>query len=301
MTCIFLFRPLLCLQIKHSKAQIGQKLCYNVPITAEGLTIIIFTDLDGTLLNHNNYSFTEAQNAIERVKELKIPLIFTTSKTKAEVEILQKEVGIDEPFIVENGASLFIPKGYQGFELNDLDNYQEYKELLFGEKYKNIIEIYRRYRKSFKMLGFSDMSLDDVAQYTGLSVDKARLAKERLFTEPFLLEDSTKLKQLQGALKEHGLKVTKGGRFYHIMGERQDKGVAVSNTIALFEKLYGKKIYSIALGDSENDLEMLASVDKAIIIQKPDGTYLESNLKNCVKSTYPGAKGWGEKVLECLI
>ena len=53
---------------------------------------IIFTDLDGTFLNHHNYSFEEAQEALETISQKKIPLIFTTSKTKIEVELLQKKV-----------------------------------------------------------------------------------------------------------------------------------------------------------------------------------------------------------------
>ena len=51
---------------------------------------IIFTDLDGTFLNHDNYSFQESQEALEKIEQQRIPLIFTTSKTKIEVEIFGK-------------------------------------------------------------------------------------------------------------------------------------------------------------------------------------------------------------------
>ena len=82
---------------------------------------LIFTDLDGTFLNHHNYSFDESKQALEKVEHKKIPLIFTTSKTRVEVEVLQKKVAIKEPFIVENGAAIFIPKNYQNLDFSFLD------------------------------------------------------------------------------------------------------------------------------------------------------------------------------------
>ena len=63
---------------------------------------LIFTDLDGTFLNHSDYSFEDSKEALEKISQKNIPLIFTTSKTKVEVELLQKKVGIKEPFIIEN-------------------------------------------------------------------------------------------------------------------------------------------------------------------------------------------------------
>lgn len=72
--------------------------------------LVIFTDLDGSLLNHEDYSFTAARPSIERIKTAGIPLIITTSKTRLEVERLQQEMGIREPFIVENGGGIFFPR-----------------------------------------------------------------------------------------------------------------------------------------------------------------------------------------------
>ena len=80
--------------------------------------LIIFTDLDGTLLNHDDYSYKNAIPSLEKIKKKNIPLIIVTSKTKKEVEQLQKEIGIKEPFIVENGAAIFFPKNYRNFKIN---------------------------------------------------------------------------------------------------------------------------------------------------------------------------------------
>lgn len=262
------------------------------------MKFLIFTDLDGTFLNHHNYSFEESFKALQKIKEAEIPLIFTTSKTKAEVERLQQKVGISEPFIVENGAALFIPEDYQGFDLSMLRNYEDKKMISFGQSYTKVLEFYTLYKEELGMVGFSDMSDLEVANLTGLDMKSVMFAKQRDFTEPFILKDETKLEALQQLALGYKLKITKGGRFYHLMGELQDKGIAVIGTIELFENFYKDKIQSIALGDSQNDTAMLEHVDVPVLIQKHDGSYLEIDLPNLQKSTYAGSEGWNEMVLK---
>jgi predicted mannosyl-3-phosphoglycerate phosphatase (HAD superfamily) len=79
----------------------------NESIPKEGgrTQIVVFTDLDGSLLDHDTYSFENARPALERIREQRIPLVFTTSKTRAEVEALQAAMRIREPFISESAES----------------------------------------------------------------------------------------------------------------------------------------------------------------------------------------------------
>lgn len=259
---------------------------------------LIFTDLDGTFLNHHNYSYDESFEALQKIKEAGIPLIFTTSKTKAEVEYLQEKVGISEPFIVENGAALFIPEGYQGFDLSFLNHHDDKRVMVFGESYTKVLEFYRLHKEEFGMVGLSDMSDAKIAHLTGLGQRDVIFTKRRDFTEPFILKDETKLNELKKLAHSYALKITKGGRFYHLMSEFQDKGIAVIRTIEIFEALYQERIRSIALGDSQNDTAMLEHVDIPILIQKYDGSYLETNVPHIQKSSYQGSKGWNEMVLK---
>lgn len=259
---------------------------------------IIFTDLDGTFLNHDNYSFEESKESLKKIKTQKIPLIFTTSKTKIEVELLQKKVGIVEPFIVENGAALFIPKNYQHFPLDFLTDFEEYKVLIFGKTYKQILNFYDEYKSEFGLRGFKDMEIKEISKSTGLGIYSATLAKQREFTEPFIMEDTTKLEKFKKLAATFKIKITQGGRFFHLIGEKQDKGIAVKDTIKLFEKIYNKKINSIALGDGENDIKMLEVVDTPIVIKKYNGEYLSLDMDNLQKSTYSGSLGWNEMILK---
>ncbi|SFM62102.1 HAD hydrolase family protein [Methanolobus profundi] len=60
---------------------------------------IVFTDQDGTLVDHDTDSYEAALPAIGMLKEKGIPLVFCTSKTKAEIEVYVDELDTGHPFI----------------------------------------------------------------------------------------------------------------------------------------------------------------------------------------------------------
>lgn len=261
---------------------------------------IIFTDLDGTFLNHDDYSFDASEEAREQIFKKEIPLIFTTSKTKIEVELLQQKVGIKQPFITENGAAIFIPKTYKPLtdatELKTFDN--TYYIVQLGVTYNEVLNFYNTYKKEFGMFGFSDMSIEEVAKHTSLPIESAKLSKNRDFTEPFVLKDQSVLESLTELAASHQLKITKGGRFYHLIGKNQDKGKAVKKCVALFEQSTNKKLTSIGLGDGDNDIPLLENVDIPIAIKNHHNSYLSTPLKSLQKSSFKGAKGWNEMILK---
>lgn len=259
---------------------------------------LVFTDLDGTFINHDDYSFEPAKEAIEKLLDDEIPLIFTTSKTKNEAEILQKEVGILEPFIVENGAALFIPQGYQELDFSFLESYENYWMYPLGLSYAEVLAFYNEHKEQFGMFGFSDMSVEEVAEHTGLPIADAMFSKSRDFTEPFVLKDESKLKKLKDLALASGIKITKGGRFYHLIGANQDKGKAVAKCVALFTEAYEEQIVSIGLGDGQNDIPLLENVTIPIAIQNHYGAYISVEDKNFQKSSFKGAKGWNEMILK---
>jgi mannosyl-3-phosphoglycerate phosphatase len=260
---------------------------------------LIFTDLDGTFLNHDDYSFEPGREALLKIKEKNIPLIFTTSKTKSEVIKLQNKVGIKEPFIIENGAALFIPKNYQNLNLDHLDDFEDYKILVFGKKYDQILSFYNKYKDDFGLKGFSDLSLDEVCNLTGLEEEQALLSLKRDFTEPFLIEDDSKLENLKNLALTYNIKITQGGRFFHLIGEKQDKGIAVKRTLELFRELYNESnIKSIALGDGPNDIVMFENVDIPIIIQNHKGEYVNCDIENIQRSSKKGSFGFNEMVVK---
>src|SRR4030042_7176525 len=153
--------------------------------------ILVFTDLDGTLLDHRNYSFEPARPALRLLRESGIPLIICTSKTRAEVEEIRAALGNTDPFIVENGGAIFVPQGYFSIEIPASRKGPGYLVVELGTSYSRILGVFSRMKERLpgRLRGFSDMSVEEVARLTGLSPEEAARAKIREHDEPFLLDD----------------------------------------------------------------------------------------------------------------
>lgn len=257
---------------------------------------IVFTDLDATLLDHETYSHVPAQPSIDFLIDEDIPLIFVTSKTRPEAEILQQKLGLCAPFIVENGGAIFIPRCCS--RLFKADHDAEYEIITLGEGYDACTSLLDSLKEAYGLRGFSHMDHDEVAERTGLHSAGAALAKERFCTEPFIMEDESRLEELEAIVAAEGFTVTKGGRFYHLIGKNQSKGVAVKALIQRAEEETGMMFRSIALGDSENDFSMLQSVDIPVLIPKHDGSFAAINLPGMIKAPYPGPRGWNSALQE---
>lgn len=262
--------------------------------------LLVFTDLDGSLLNHEDYSCQEALPAISRLRARRIPLIFVTSKTRGEVEVIQQEIGIREPFIVENGGGIFIPASYRGWTLTTARAVSGYSLIELGVGYGRIRAFLAKFGGDFGIKGFGDWTVGEIAEKTGLDTARAALARVREFTEPFLPAPDADMKNLQRLAAEHGLKITRGGRFFHLIGAGQDKGAAVRTLRRLAGNQSGPRPLAIGIGDSENDLPMLQEVDIPVVIPRPDGSCLDLSLPRLVVAAWPGSRGWNGAVEEIL-
>lgn len=265
--------------------------------------ILVFTDLDGTLLDHRTYSWAAAEPAIKLLRMKGIPLIICTSKTRSEVEDVRDRLENRDPFIVENGAAAFIPRGYFPVEISGARVDASYLVIEFGIPYRILTAALSRIKKRLgsRLRGFSEMTDGEVADLTGLSVREAALAKKRGYDEPFLLLDpAADIETVKKLASEEGLRVTRGSRFFHLTGEN-DKGRAVRKIASLYAKKEGVSLTMIGLGDSLNDLPMLEAVDFPILVQKPDGGYdPEIRLANLILAPGAGPTGWGRAVVELL-
>jgi mannosyl-3-phosphoglycerate phosphatase len=262
--------------------------------------LAVFTDLDGSLLDHHTYSFADARPALGRIREQRIPLVFVTSKTRPEVERLQATLGIREPFIVENGAAIFFPDRYRGWRIDAGVRQPPYTVIQLGAAYREIRRFFQRVKPGFNLQGFGDLSAEDIERLTGLPPQQAAFAKQREFSEPFLMEDDAGMIDLQRVADAGGFKITRGGRFYHRMGSGQDKGIALGRAISLFLRNTRQRLLTIGLGDGANDVGMLESVDIPILIPHPDGSYEKLDVPNVRRARHPGSCGWNETILDVL-
>jgi mannosyl-3-phosphoglycerate phosphatase len=259
------------------------------------MAILIFTDLDGTLLNSDDYDYRPALPVIESLKNQHIPLIPVTSKTRAEVEDLRAAIALNDPFIVENGSGVFIQSGDTRFldssELSAADNYYVY---CLGGDYSAARSTLAQVAADLgiTLRGFGDLSLQELRSLTGLSTDEAAQAQKRDFTEPFLTPDAVSKKNLQEAIARLGWRVVVGDRFSHLIGSRAGKGRAVRWLQEQYQGRSGDRLLTIGLGNSPNDLEMLESVDIPVIIPGKEGVHPELSGRGWRVAPAIGSVGW---------
>ncbi|GKW27505.1 mannosyl-3-phosphoglycerate phosphatase-related protein [Pectobacterium brasiliense] len=224
--------------------------------------LIIFSDLDGSLLDHETYRWDAAQPWLTRLANEGIPLIITTSKTAAEVEPLRRALGLEPyPYIAENGAIAVLPTTWQ--------SHPDYPRKRIGAGYSVIRTQLESLRASgFRFKGFGDMSCTEIAEMTGLAAQDAQRAQQREATEPLLwLDEQNALLCFCQLLAEAGLALTQGGRFYHVMSAQTSKGFMVNWIKTQYVEKYGTDVKTLGLGDGPNDISLLCTVDYAVLIK----------------------------------
>lgn len=260
--------------------------------------LIIITDLDGTLLHPRTYSFEEAGPALGLIHRKKVPLVLCSSKTRSEIEVYRKRLNNGDPFIVENGGGIYLPAGY--FPVHESGVQQgEYEVISLGPPYEEIRKRFIKMREQLGIVvrGFGDMSTEEVARRTRLTLEEARLAKQRDFEEPFVFSDKPEDRFLR-EIEREGLRWTQG-EFFHLMGNHH-KGKAVNILRKLYEQRDGP-VTIVGIGDSLNDLPFLLAVDTPVLVRKEDGSHdPRINIPGLYRTEGIGPVGWNEAVMRLV-
>lgn len=263
---------------------------------------VVFTDLDGTLLHPVSYSYTQALEALRRLQEKEIPVIFCSAKTKAEQEVYRAELGIRDPFIVENGGAIFIPKDYFHLHFNYDKATKDYLVIELGIPHQ---EVRRKIKKiveeetGCRFIGFDDMSVEEIARETGLSLVSAEFAKQREYSATIKIEGDKKGVNLAlKKIKQAGFSCTFGGRFYEVTAG-SDKGRAVKVLSELFKLNLGK-IMTVGIGDNESDVPMLEVVDLPALVQSHRRRWTKLKLRNIRRVKGVGPEGWSMAIRELV-
>lgn len=267
---------------------------------------VIFTDLDGTLLDSATYSFAAAQEALTALRTQAIPLIVVSSKTRAEILPIRRRLLNTHPFIVENGGAVVIPTDYFPFPLAGTVLRDGCDVVELGTPYPRLRAALKDIQGAIgrELRGYGDMSVDEIVTRTGLSREEAELSKQREYDEPFVVEcPAIPEDDLAEAVKAHGLQYTKGDRFFHLMGPH-DKGRAVRYLIECYGRQTDRtcdRLRSVGIGNSLNDLPMLEAVTHPILVQLADGSYEPGiELPRLIRAPGPGPIGWNRAVLSLL-
>lgn len=232
--------------------------------------LIVFTDLDATLLDHNTYSFDAAKPALDRLRQDNIPLVIVTSKTRAEITELRQALNLSGEDIPENGSW---SRSYSWI-CQQLDEVAA--------------------EAGVSIRAFHHMTSEEFAAATGLPLESAKLAAQREYSEPFVFLDESRAPEFLAKLEQRGLHWTRGGRFHHVF-ERGGKGEAVKNY-----QSRTKEAISIGLGDAPNDIGFLKVVDHPIIVRSPNLAAMTQALPDATVTRLTGPAGWNEAILNFL-
>ncbi|TXR53133.1 HAD-IIB family hydrolase [Reinekea thalattae] len=274
------------------------------------MNYVVYTDLDGTLLDHDSYSYQAALPALARLVDLDIPVVPVTSKTRAELEPLCTELKLQTPFIVENGAAVFLPKNYAveteeqqseaGVELSSCGCYWVKAFAPSMPYWLQLIEQLQQLQPN-TFVAMHSMSVAEMVELTSLSTVAAERALTREYSDPLhWFGNDEQLQQLSDYCAQQDVQVVKGGRFVHLLKDT-DKGMALRwLNDYLSEFMQQADLESIALGDGENDLSMLRQADIAVQVRSPVHEFPELEKTALYRTERFGPEGWAEAITKIL-
>ena len=276
---------------------------------------MVFTDLDGSLLDHHSYAFDAAMPAITELAKQSIPLVLCSSKTRAEMEQIRARLGNSDPFIVENGAAIFVPQTWLDGAFSAFVSAVEQSNIQYKDGYLvhassdtrarwlAVLDLLQaEYGGEFDC--FNRMGIEGIVALTGLSDEEAALANQREFSEPVHWHGSDARRDAFVAeLESYGATVAQGGRFLGVTG-RCDKGKALQWLADATAACLGcERVDTLAIGDSGNDVPMLEVADTALVIRSPVHAFpplARGSGVGVMHSDKPGPDGWNDGVMTWL-
>ena len=256
--------------------------------------VLIFTDLDGSLLHRDTFKFDEIKDYLIQLISKGIFIIPNSSKTEREILEFINDLGSSLPFISENGAAI------NGL---DLLNPNFPKKLILSREKDDLLNIFkntvpRNLQNKCKWL--SDMDKKKQSLIFGLKDKKLSMALDRKYTIPFLFEGTKNEKnELSKIIKYQDLYLQEGGRVINLT----DK-VNKANALKVFVKFFEKNninVKTIAVGDNYNDLDMLKTSDFPCLVFNDKFTLDKIPINNLITSNKPSPTGWVDVIKMALV
>jgi mannosyl-3-phosphoglycerate phosphatase len=273
-------------------------------VTATRRPMMVVSDLDGSLLDHYSYGFEDAWEEVSQLEQAGIPLVLASSKTREEILQLRLELNNRHPFIVENGAAVFIPVRYfpqQPDQTVRRDDYWVYEMTLPRAHWlQQLAQLEHQFAGDFD--SFNSAGVNGIMAMTGLSKVQASAANQREYSEPVRwLGQPTAEHVFINALQARGATVQRGGRFLSVSGAC-DKGRALIWLRARYQEAsLTAAIEDLAIGDGANDAAMLEAATTALLVRSPVHDFPSlTKTHGVMRSSNFGPAGWAEGVAQWL-
>ena len=252
--------------------------------------IIIFTDLDGSLLNKDTFRFDEIEDFFKELVSNGIKIIPNSSKTEAELSDFNTQHNLNLSFIAENGSSI------HGLDMIH-DNLPS--AISVSRPLDKIYEIYNKnipFELKQKIILISKLNIDEQKKIFGLPLNKIKLAMERKHSIPIQFKGSEVEKdELTKVIVDAGLTVQTGGRIMNIC-DNVNKSKAMVKTLELISTEIKNEIITISVGDNQNDIDMLKETDYSCLVKNDNFDSSLINIDNLIKSSEPSPLGWADVI-----
>ncbi len=256
--------------------------------------VLIFTDLDGSLLHRDTFKFDEIKDYLKHLISRGIFIIPNTSKTEKEILEFNNDLGLSLPYICENGAAI------NGL---DLLNANLPKKLILSREKDDLLNIFKNIvpiNLQNKCKWLTEMDKKNQSLIFGLQDKKLKMALERQYTIPFIFNGTkNEKKEVSKFVKKEGLYLQEGGRVINLT-DRINKAKALQVFVRFYKK-YQKNIKTIAVGDNFNDLDMLKISDFPCLVFNDEFRLDEIPINNLITTNKPSPEGWADVIKLALV
>ena len=277
---------------------------------------LIFTALEGALIDPRTESFADAEEALYELDRRKIAYVLMTSRTREEIEPIRRKLGHTHPFVTERGGGIFFPDGYFSLKIPGVVRTARYLSIAQGRPYAEVCEALDDIAEecAVGVAGFHHMSTREIAENTGLRPRIAELARAREFDEPFYFTsaDEKAIARFVETARERGFDARQGETFWHL-SSRCDPARAVRTLAQLFRDAAHIKLSLVGIGAGEDDLAWLRATNHAILLPasrhgaEPGGAApaapdrsVRARPSSISMGEAPGPAGWNKAILNVI-
>ncbi|MFH1861915.1 MAG: hypothetical protein ABH878_03795 [bacterium] len=265
---------------------------------------LVFTGIGGGMMDIDSTTFATLSPAFRLLRSRRIPLIITTKKTAAEVVPFMRFFRLYDPFIVEDGAAIYIPEKSLTVKFSFSGRVENHKVIELGIKRSVILNRLAALRKKsgFQLFGLSEVQTMQEAQFTNPSMNSQTVSKHE-YSEPVFFEGGEQdFEALRTVVQDFGLRLMQNGDGLVLTGDH-DEGSAVRFIVQLYrEEFPDQQITTIGLGDSFLDISMLFAVDQPVLVRQPDGRFDSKVGRRGMRFTRDsGPEGWNLAVQALVI
>lgn len=247
-----------------------------------------------------------ASEALIEMERRNVPLVLSTSGTRAQLETLRRKIGHGSPFITEGGGGLFIPDGYFALRLEGAARAGRYFCVPFGRPWQEASVAVEEIagKAGAEVVRYAEMTTREISRNTGMSEREAEGSREREFSERFFFAGNADLaaRAFERLAGELHWQIRRYEPFRELCSGN-DEGKALRYLMRLYREALRGRVRSVGIGASFEDLTLLAASDQAFIMPLSADRFDErllTKLPNSKRIEVPGATGWNQTVLSVL-